>query len=153
MITLISNQKKVPVDTAWLTSLVTHILDELNYQDYDIGIMLTSNEDMQNYNETYRNKTGPTDILSFSYHQLTPGQRIEPLTEEDKNLGDLILAPEYIKSYTNKEGISFEHRIMILIVHSICHLLGYDHEQDEEYNVMQAEEERLLRSIPDSLRR
>ena len=153
MITIIPKQDKIPVDIKWLTLLVSHILAELNYQDYDIGILLTTNEDMKQYHETYRNKQGPTDILSFSYHDLTPGERITPRTEDDKNLGDLILAPEYIKTFTDKEGISFEHRIMILVVHGICHLLGYDHEEDDDYKVMQDQEHKLLDSIPKDLQR
>ena len=153
MITIIPKQDKISVDTKWLTLLVSHILAELNYQDYDIGILLTTNEDMKEHNETYRNKQGPTDILSFRYHELTPGERITPLTEEDKNLGDLILAPEYIKTYTDKEGISFEHRIMILIVHGICHLLGHDHEEDDDYKIMQDQENKLLESVPKDLQR
>ncbi len=152
MITILK-QDTVPLDTDWLTSLVSHILKELEYQDYDIGILLTTNEDIQQYNETYRKKQGPTDILSFSYHELTPGKRIKPLTKDDKNLGDLILAPEYIKAYTDKEGISFEHRIMILTIHGICHLLGYDHEEDEDYKLMLTKENALKESIPKELYR
>lgn len=151
MINIISNQDTVLMDTQWLTSLVSHILKELKYEDYDIGILLTTNDDMQQYNETYRAKKGPTDILSFRYHQLVPGERIEAITEEDKNLGDLILAPEYIKTYTDKEDILFEHRIMILIVHGICHLLGHDHEDDAEYKAMQELENSLINSLPKQL--
>ncbi len=150
---LIINTQEILVDTTWLESLVMHILTQLEYQDYDIGIVLTTNKDIQNYNETYRKKEGPTDILSFSYHELEPGQRIEVLTEEDKNLGDLILSPEYIKTFTDKEGISFEHRLMILVVHAICHLLGYDHEKDTDYEIMQAREKTLIESIPEDLYR
>ncbi len=152
MITIINTQE-ILVNTTWLESLVMHILTQLEYQDYDIGIVLTTNKDIQNYNETYRKKEGPTDILSFSYHELEPGQRIEALTEEDKNLGDLILAPEYIKAFTDKEGISFEHRLMILVIHGMCHLLGYDHEKDTDYEIMQAKEKALIESIPEDLYR
>ena len=153
MINIIANQDTILIDTQWLTSLVSHILKELKYEDYDIGILFTTNDDMQQYNETYRSKKGPTDILSFRYHQLIPGERIKPLTEEDKNLGDLILAPEYIKTYTDKENILFEHRIMILIIHGICHLLGHDHEDDAEHTTMQSQESKLLDSLPKKLRR
>lgn len=148
MITIITSQTTPTIDTEWLTSLVSHLLKELEYPQYDLGILLATNDEMATYNETYRHKKGPTDILSFAYHTLSPGERIEPLTEEDKNLGDLILAPAYIQSFCEKENIPFAKRILELVIHGTCHLLGYDHEEDAEYEAMKVLEEKLLRSLP-----
>ncbi len=153
MITVLNQQEAISIDTDWLTAVADHLLHVLNYQGYDLGILLTSNEEMGSYNETYRHKKGPTDILSFAYHELSPGERIRPLTEEDKNLGDLILAPAYIHTYTVKEKIPFEHRLLILLIHGLCHVLGYDHETDEDYVLMHTLEKELLMSLPQKLQR
>lgn len=152
MITLINRQRKIPIDKDWVEALVKKILIQLDYDSFDIGILLTTNKTIATYNETYRGKKGPTDILSFRYHDdIIPGKRIEPKTPEDQNLGDLILSPEYIKAYADKEGIPFKHRFMILLIHGICHLLGYDHETEAEYRLMQDLENTILNHLPRDL--
>ncbi len=154
MITLINRQRKVPLDEQWLTELITEILTILTYQDFDIGILITTNRTIQRYNETYRYKKGPTDILSFAYHpHTTPGTKIATTHEDEKNLGDLILSPEYIVHSAKNLGVTYEHRLMILTIHGICHLLGYDHETDEQYAVMQAREDSILKKLPGRLQR
>ncbi len=155
MITIKNGQRKIKVDTVKLKRDASILLDALNYADFDLGILLTSNKTMQKYNRDYRGKDKPTDILSFSYHpDLKAGDRIEPKTDEDKNLGDLIIAPEYVTQEAKKLGVTFEQRMERLLVHGICHLLGYDHELDADYKVMLKKEMALLKKItPRSPRR
>ncbi len=152
MITLINRQRKIPIDEAWIKALVQEMLTIIDYRSFDVGILITTNKTIQRYNETYRHKKGPTDILSFSYYpdQLA-GTRIIPTHEDEKNLGDMILSAEYIMKSAQQRGVSFDHRLMILIIHGICHLLGYDHERDEEYTVMQAYEDTILQKLPKKL--
>ena len=151
MITLINRQRKIPIDEQWLTAAVQDILKQLDYETFDIGILLTTNKTIKKYNETYRGKKRPTDILSFSYYEVSPGEKIVAASDEEKNLGDLILSPEYIVSSAKKLGVSFEHRLLILLIHGICHLIGYDHETDEEYHQMKALEDQLLSKLPQEL--
>ena len=66
MITLINRQWKIPLDERWLTALVQEVLVTLGYEEFAIGILITTNKTIQYYNETYRHKKGPTDILSFA---------------------------------------------------------------------------------------
>ncbi len=153
MINLINRQRKIPLDERWLTALVTEVLTILEYKEFDIGILITTNKTIQHYNETYRHKKGPTDILSFAYYpNHLPGTRIEA-QDDEKNLGDLILSPEYIVQSALALGVTFEHRLMILVIHSICHLLGYDHETDQQYLVMQALEDDIRNKLPKKLLR
>lgn len=154
MITLINRQRTISVDTEWVSTLIKELLAIVDYSAFDIGIFLTTNKTIQHYNKTYRNKKGPTDILSFSYYpHLKPGTRIHAPTEEDKNLGDIILSLEYIKKDAEKKGTTFEHRLMILLIHGICHLLGYDHETDSDWRSMRAKETHLLKKLSPTLKR
>lgn len=154
MITVINRQRKIPLDERWIKMLIKEVLRILEYEDFSIGVLVTTNATIRRYNETYRHKTGPTDILSFPYYQeLSPDKRIEVPSGEEKYLGDLILSPEYIQHSAADLGVSFEHRLMILIIHSICHLLGYDHETDEQYALMQSREDDILEKLPVQLRR
>lgn len=150
MITIINRQRKYPFDTAQLEAGIQKILDAVGYSDFDIGVLITTNKTIRWYNKAYRMKDKPTDILSFSYHKdLQPGKRIKVTTEEDKNLGDLILSPEYIAKAAKEMNTSFENRFHTLLIHGICHLLGYDHETDEEWRSMEAKEAAIAKKIAD----
>lgn len=148
MITIKNRQRKIPIDTAQLEKDAHTLLKALGYEDFDLGILLTSNKTIRSYNKSYRSKDKATDILSFAYHPtLKPGDRITVVHDEDKNLGDLIIAPEYVINDLERWRQTFEQRMKVLLVHGICHLLGYDHETDQEYEVMHAKELSLLKYI------
>jgi len=98
MITIRNTQRKIDVNTNQLKHDGQKILDLLDYPDFDLGIWLTTNKTIREYNKNYRNKDKATDILSFAFHpQLKAGERITVKSNDDKNLGDLILSLEYIK--------------------------------------------------------
>ncbi len=148
MITILNKQRKISLDSEQMHAIMQKILDILNYSDFDIGILLTNNKTIRDYNRSYRNKDKPTDILSFSYHpDLKPGKRIKVKTEEDKNLGDLILSLEYIKKEAEKLNVSLDERLKVLLVHGICHLLGYDHVTDAQWRSMRAKEAFILKKL------
>ena len=148
MIRIINRQRKIPVDIATLKTIIDKMITSLGYQDFDIGVFLTTNKTIQRYNKKYRHKDAPTDILSFPYHSdIRPGQRIVALEPEDKNLGDIIISLEYVRDHAPEWGRNFHHHLVALLAHGIAHLLNYDHQTEEEYNIMQKVEEKLLRSI------
>lgn len=148
MITIRNTQRKIKVDIAQLKKDAQTILDALDYSDFDLGIWLTSNKMIHKYNKQYRAKDKPTDVLSFPYHtDLKAGDRIKAKTEEDKNLGDLIIAPEYVMHDLPKWETTFEKHMQQLLVHGICHLLGYDHIKDEDYKIMHKKELQLLKKL------
>lgn len=148
VIALKNSVRKIKINEKKLIAQAEKILYILKYTDFDLGILLTTNKTIRTYNKQYRGKDKPTDILSFSYHpDLKAGQRIKPKTEEDKNLGDLIISLEYVQKDAQKWEQTFEQRMQILLVHGICHLLGYDHEKDEEYEVMHKKEQEILKQL------
>src|SRR5579872_2419579 len=148
MITVKNSQRTFKINVNDLKKDAQTILDALDYHDFDLGIWLTTNKTIQKYNRDYRGKDKPTDILSFSFYpNLKAGERIEACCDEDKNLGDLIISLEYVKRDAQKLGVTFEQRMKRLLVHGICHLLGYDHEKDADYKVMLKKEMGLLKKI------
>ncbi|MEX0940265.1 MAG: rRNA maturation RNase YbeY [Candidatus Babeliales bacterium] len=148
MITIRNTQRKIQINEKKIRENVQQILDILDYSDFDIGIWLTTNKTIQAYNRDYRNKDKPTDILSFPFYpDLKPPKRIYPKNEDEKNLGDIIISLEYVKKDAQRLGISFEKRIQILLVHGICHLLGYDHQTDDDYKIMRKKEAFLLKKL------
>ena len=148
MVTVLNKQRKIPIDVKEIQETAQRILDIIRYGEFALGILLTNNPGIRIYNGEYRHKDKPTDILSFAYHEgLVPGKRIRVRSEDDKNLGDLILSPEYIIKDALKRGVSMDERMRVLLVHGVCHLLGYDHEDDQEWRSMRAKEAFILRKL------
>jgi len=143
-----NTQRKHAIDTNAVKDIAQKILDQLDYSDFDLGIWLTNNKTIRDYNKTYRHKDKATDILSFSYHpDLIAGERVVVQSEEDKNLGDLIISPEFVVSQLPDLDTTLEKRLNVLLVHGVCHLLGHDHEKDDEYEIMNKQEQALLKNL------
>jgi probable rRNA maturation factor len=63
-----------------------------------------------------------------------PGKLPTPLTPEHKNLGDMIISVPYVIKWCKEHNEIVEKRLPVLYTHGICHLIGYDHENDKEFN-------------------
>ncbi len=148
MVLIKNEQSAVEVDTKHLEKDAQKLLELLDYADFDLGIMLATDEHIQEMNKKFRDKDKATDILSFPmFPNLKAGERIEVATEEEKNLGDIVIAPKHVYTTLDQWGQTFDERIHVLLVHGICHLLGYDHIKDEDYEIMKKEEEFLLGAL------
>jgi probable rRNA maturation factor len=151
MITLHNEQTEVAVDTKRMEDAAQRMLTILGYNDFDLGILLTSAEGMQTYNRDYRGIDKATDVLSFPFYpDLTPGDKIQASDDDAKNVGDIIICPAYAQTTLIDWDQSIEERMDGLLVHGICHLLGYDHETDEQEEQMLAMEAKLLSKIKKS---
>ncbi|MBP5244904.1 MAG: GTPase Era [Clostridia bacterium] len=101
----------------------------------EISLTFTDNEGIRELNKEYRNKDVPTDVLSFPMFE---NGEIEYDDESDEPcaLGDIVISLEKAKSQAEEYGHSIDREVGFLCVHSVLHLLGYDHEtskDDEEY--------------------
>jgi probable rRNA maturation factor len=145
MINIKNSQRSFRVNISALKKDAQKLLSFLGYQSFDLGVWLTTNKTIREYNKTYREKDKATDILSFAYHtDLKAGEPIVIKTADDKNLGDLIISIEYVQKDAPNWGQTFKERLRILLIHGICHLLGYDHELDADYEIMKTKEDRML---------
>lgn len=145
MISIRCRLKKPIINIEKLNENAQKLLTALDYTDYDLGILITTKKTVQHYNNQFRNINKPTDILSFPYHvYLKPPHRIKVENDDDKNLGDIIICPAYILENLTIWNQSFEERVDILLVHGICHLIGYDHVTDKEFAKMNRKEKELL---------
>lgn len=146
MITIINKTKSPVVDHQWLHTIIQKMLQEVGYEDFDIGLLLTTNKTIQRYNREHRNKDKPTDILSFPYHPtLQAGERIAVEHPEDKNLGDIIISLEYVKVHASEWNRTFEEHLRALLAHGVAHLLGYDHQTDDQERCMHIIEQQLIK--------
>jgi probable rRNA maturation factor len=148
MIEIRNTQRAVAIDSAQVESDLERILAAVQYPDFDVTVWFTTEKTIQKYNQQFRSINKATDVLSFPYHAAAnPDVPLVIDTEDDKNLGDIIIAPAYIVRQLPDWNQTFEERLRIVLVHSICHLLGYDHITDADYERMQEEENRILRIL------
>ncbi len=147
VITIKNTQRTFNLDLEEVKKTAHQILNELDYKDFDLGIWFTNNKTIRSYNKNYRNKDKPTDILSFPYHVLQPGERIKVLQEEDKNVGDIIISVEFVNNVLPLYHVTLNERIKVLLVHGICHLLGYSHYDEENDQKMIALEEKIAKKL------
>ncbi len=148
MILIKNTQKKIYINQKEIKSKIEKILKHLYYQNFDIGIWLTTNQTIKKYNKKYRNKDKATDVLSFPYHEkLKPRQKIKVQSDDDRSLGDIIISLERTKSDAIELNKPFKEHLIVLIVHGVCHLLGYDHKTEKEFQIMQNKENKLLKLV------
>lgn len=148
MIFIKNSQRSFAVDTKSLEHDLQKLLDALGYPDFDVSLFLTTDATIRKYNRTYRHKDKATDILSFPYYpQATPGKRIKPASAEEKILGDIIISVAYANRAAQELEVSLPKHLQRLLVHGMCHLIGYDHETDAEFARMNKKEMALLATL------
>jgi rRNA maturation RNase YbeY len=148
MIVIKNTQRKFKINIKRLKQTAEIVLNELGYKDFDLGMWLTTNKTIHSYNKQYRNKDKPTDILSFPYHQLEPGKSIPlNLDDDEKNVGDLIISLEFVNGILPLYNVTLEERLDTLLIHGICHLLGYSHYDEDNDKIMSALEKKLAKKL------
>ncbi|MBQ5417818.1 MAG: rRNA maturation RNase YbeY [Oscillospiraceae bacterium] len=114
--------------------------------DAEVSVSLVNNEEIQKLNKEYRGIDRPTDVLSFPLGE--NGEYEENHETGAKLLGDVVISMEKAVSQAEEYGHSFEREAAFLTVHSMFHLLGYDHEtSDEDAKVMRSKEEEVLTEL------
>lgn len=136
---LISNeQDDVPVDEDSLTKLADFVLHHENVKDTaELSIALINEERIRELNAAYRGKDVPTDVLSFESGDV-------PDETEPYLLGDVVICPSVAKRQAEEFGQTLEQELGLLLTHGILHLLGYDHQTEEEAEAMEAREREIL---------
>ncbi len=114
---------------------------------YEIAVKLTSDEEVHRLNRNYRDKDGPTNVLSFPMVQRDLLEATANTDDGEVLLGDIVLAEGVCAREAHEKGISIADHAAHLIVHGTFHLLGYDHMVDAEAEAMEALEIRALASL------
>ena len=117
----------------------------------EVSILITDDEEIRALNADFRGIDKATDVLSFPACDLIPG---EPLPEEFLDpeterfpLGDMAISVERAEAQALEFGHSAEREAGYLSVHSILHLLGYDHEDEEDKRLMRKQEDEIIEKL------
>lgn len=109
----------------------------------EISVTLVNNKEIHEINNEFRNIDSPTDVLSFPLGE--NGVYDEDPTTGLKMLGDIVISVERAVAQAEEYGHSFQREMAFLTVHSMLHLLGYDHVQGGiEAEIMREKEEAVL---------
>ena len=106
--------------------------------DFEVSVSFVTNEEIKELNREYRNVDSETDVLSFPMNEEFDGVNI---------LGDIVISTQKIIEQANDFNHSLEREMCYLTVHSMLHLLGYDHMNKEEKNKMRAKEKEIMKKL------
>jgi len=110
-------------------------------QAWTLNLIFSDNKNIKILNKTYRNIDKVTDVLSFHYYE-----NFENLNDEDI-AGEIILSEDKIISQWKEYWLWEEKEFYKLLIHSILHILWYDHEQDDDYRIMQEKEDQIWEKV------
>ena len=141
-------QDKLKVNEELIEKIKDIILECLDYEgyddDYDISLSLVDNKEIHELNKMYRGIDRATDVLSFPMLDEEFDFDIEL---EEKSLGDIVISLERAFEQSIDYNHSFEREVCFLVCHSMFHLLGYDHDTEENTKEMREKEEYILNKL------
>ncbi|KXL54485.1 endoribonuclease YbeY [Anaerotignum neopropionicum] len=122
--------------------------DSLAYENFtkpcEVSISIVDNEEIRQINKQYRGIDGATDVLSFPLLTFEEGERPDFNEKNEVLLGDIIISLERAKEQAEEYGHSVKRELAFLTAHSMLHLLGYDHMEEEEEKEMFQKQREIL---------
>ena len=106
----------------------------------EVSFVLTDDERIHQLNKIYRGKDRPTDVLAFAMHEGEDGA----LSAQAGLLGDVVISVATAARQAAERKVTLADELELLFAHGLCHLLGYDHQDDAEERTMNARMARLL---------
>ena len=146
------------LDYMEIANLVTEgVLDYENCPyESQVELLLTNNAEIQRINNEFRGIDRPTDVLSFPMIEYDSPADFSSVEEDDSNfdpetgeliLGNIVISKEKVIAQAEEYGHSVKREFAFLIAHSMLHLLGYDHMEDEERLVMEEKQRNILDNL------
>lgn len=143
---LVNNlQEKITVGDTLVKLVEAVIMESLQSEGYsteaEVGLIFVDDNYMRSLNAEYRGIDKVTDVLSFA---LNEGEAMPEEEEAEDLLGDIVISLPTARRQAEEYGHSFEREVAYLTAHGSLHLLGYDHQTEEDKQVMREKEEAIL---------
>ena len=125
------------------------VLEGLDASRCAVSVSIVSPEEIRELNRDYRGIDRVTDVLSFPQYE-SPGAILDAQRrtgDEPVALGDVVICRERAEEQAEEFGHPVEREFLYLFVHSVLHLLGYDHMEPEEKSVMRVREEEIMKYL------
>ena len=150
-----NQQDKVEITAELFEKIKLSIEKALEYEEFcedcEISLTFVDNEEIRGLNNVSRGKNSATDVLSFPLlEQEEDGTLIiydEDIVDDKVLLGDIVISAERAKEQAEEYGHSLVREMCFLAVHSVLHLLGYDHERSVEEEKLQFEKQEEILNL------
>ena len=153
----ISYESKTNLEIPYEEIIEKMVVASLDFEDCpyeaEVSVTIVDDEEIRRINNEYRGIDKSTDVLSFPFNEFSaPGnfddieENIDAFNPETGELllGDIILSTEHILEQAKEYGHSKTRELAFLVVHSMLHLMGYDHMEDDERMVMEDRQRKIL---------
>jgi probable rRNA maturation factor len=141
---LISNeQKAVDINIDSIKAIALEIMKfEGSPENSQLSMVFCDDEAIKELNNDFRGKNEPTDVLSFP-------MELENFVPEIRMLGDIVISTDTALRQAKDYNHSVESEIIILLIHGLLHLHGYDHIKEDDYKKMRSREAEILKHLCD----
>lgn len=155
IIDIINEQEEIEISDGNIELIKTVIKEAAKIEGITSGevvISLVDNQRIHELNKDFRNIDRPTDVLSFAMNDYVE-EDMEIIYDEDDDpeltnaLGDIIISLPKTKEQSEEYGHSFERELGFLAVHGFLHLLGYDHDNEQDEKLMFEKQDVILNNI------
>ena len=149
MTLLIDNRTDFELTDEIKETLEKVCLKSLQYEEFnedcEISLSIVTNDEIHDINKQFRNIDSPTDVLSFPQLTFEEGEEADVNENGEIVLGDIIISIDRAKEQAEEYGHSLKRELAFLSVHSMLHLMGYDHMvPDEEEDMFRRQKEILI---------
>lgn len=113
-----------------------------------VSLTFVDTAEITHLNEQHLDRWGATDVLAFPIEELVPGHVPARQSEGPPlMLGDVVVCPTVVRTQASNAEVAFEDEMALMVVHGVLHLLGYDHGNDGDAELMEARERDLLAAV------
>ncbi len=149
MTVLVTDDQDDPVPTKPLSDLAKITIEAEGLDSETVvALAFVDVAAMTVLNESHMDTPGPTDVLSFPIEDAVPGTPPERDPDGPPLLiGDIFICPEVVRRNAEEAGVSVEDEMSLMVVHGVLHLLGYDHVDDDDAELMERRERTILETV------
>jgi probable rRNA maturation factor len=133
----------LPVDRELLVDISRQVFRDTGSAVADISLVVCTDAFIQELNSRYRNRTEPTDVLSFSLRE----GFVDESSPSPRALGDIVISVETVKRQSGDDSRSLEEEFLHIYLHGLLHLLGFTHETDGDEQEMNTIIEKTLSEV------
>ena len=148
MTLLIDNRTNFELTDEIKETLEKVCLKSLQYEEFnedcEVSLSIVTNDEIHDINKQFRNIDSPTDVLSFPQLTFEEGEEADVNENGEIVLGDIIISMDRAKEQAEEYGHSLKRELAFLSVHSMLHLMGYDHMVPEEEEDMFRRQKEIL---------
>lgn len=122
-------------------------VENVDEKKCEISLSFVDEKKIRQLNKDFRQTDRVTDVLSFPIEDFFNEDRKTLLEKPYLMLGDVVICTDVARKQAKELGHSFEREIMYLTCHSILHLLGYDHMEDDDKKIMRSKEKQVMKNL------